>query len=302
MTVSIVGATGGAVPFTATATEFKIELVFINSGTASQDAAFVSAANRWMSILRGELTDVDFSLNPVAADACTTGQPLVNDVVDDLRVFVDIKAIDGPGGTLGQAGPCRLHADSNLPVLGFMEFDAADVANLEAVGDLIDVALHEMGHVLGIGTLWDLPFALVQNPSLPSSPGVDTYFSGPFARAAFNAVRTTYTGGEKVPVENLLEEGSGDVHWRESVLMNELMTPVLNGSQPNPLSALTTESLADLGYTVDSSQADTYSQAFTGPARLFYAGASEVDLRDDVYLGPLMVVNELGRVVRVVRQ
>ena len=110
-----------------------------------------------------------------------------------------------------------------------------------------------MGHVLGVWTLWDSPFALVQNPSLPSSPRVDTYFTGTFAIAAFDAAGgTSYTGGNKVPVENLLGVGSGDVHWRESVLMNELMTPVLNGSEPNPLSAITTQSLADLGYTVDS--------------------------------------------------
>ena len=302
VTVSIDGVSGGAVPFSATATDFQIELVFINNGTASQDAAFVSAADRWMSILRGELTDVDFSLNPVAADGCLTGQPVVNDVVDDLRVFVRIITIDGPGGTLGQAGPCSLHSDSNLPVLGFMEFDSADVANLEAAGDLIDVALHEMGHVLGIGTLWDSPFALVQDPSLPSSPGVDTYFTGTFAIAAFDAAGgTSYTGGNKVPVENLLGEGSGDVHWRESVLMNELMTPALNGSQPNPLSAITTQSLADLGYTVDSSQADAFSEAFAGPARLLYAGAPPLDLSNDAYLGRLLVVNSSGRVVRVLR-
>jgi len=302
VTVSIDGVSGGTAPFSATATDFQIELVFINNGTPSQDAAFVSAADRWMSILRGELTDVDFSLNPVAADACLTGQPVVNDVVDDLRVFVAIVTIDGPGGTLGQAGPCRLHSDSNLPVIGFMEFDSADVANLETAGDLIDVALHEMGHVLGFGTLWDSPFALVQNPSLPSSPGVDTYFTGTLAIAAFDATGgTSYTGGNKVPVENLLGEGSGDVHWRESVLMNELMTPVLNGSQPNPLSAITTQSLADLGYTVDSSQADAFSEAFAGPARLLYAGAPPLDLSHDAYLGRLLVVNASGRVVRVVR-
>jgi len=133
--VSIDGVNGGTAPFSATATDFQIELVFINNGTASQDAAFLSAADRWMSILRGWLTDVDFSLNPVAAGTCLTGQPVVNDVVDDLRIFVDIITIDGPGGTLGQAGPCSLHSDSNLPVLGFMEFDSADVANLEAAGD-----------------------------------------------------------------------------------------------------------------------------------------------------------------------
>jgi hypothetical protein len=83
--------------------------------------------------------------------------------------------------------------------------------------------------------------------------------------------------------------------------MNELMTPVLNGSEPNPLSAITTQSLADLGYTVDSSQADSFSEAFAGPARLLYAGAPPPDLSNDAYLGRLLIVNNSGRVVRVLR-
>jgi hypothetical protein len=35
-----------------------------------------------------------------------------------------------------------------------MSFDSADLANMEADGTLNDVITHEMGHVLGIGTVW----------------------------------------------------------------------------------------------------------------------------------------------------
>ena len=35
-----------------------------------------------------------------------------------------------------------------------MSFDTADLARMEADGSLTDVILHEMGHVLGFGTLW----------------------------------------------------------------------------------------------------------------------------------------------------
>ena len=41
-----------------------------------------------------------------------------------------------------------------LPVFGSVRLDAADVADLEANGRLFDVVLHELGHVLGVGTLW----------------------------------------------------------------------------------------------------------------------------------------------------
>ena len=41
-----------------------------------------------------------------------------------------------------------------LPYHGTMEFDTADLAAMEANGSLFFVIMHEMGHILGIGTLW----------------------------------------------------------------------------------------------------------------------------------------------------
>ena len=197
VTVSAVTNSGGEAAFSAVATEFNIELVFITNGTPSQNTAFLDAADRWMNILRGELVDIDFSSNPVPADMCILGQPAVSGTVDDLQIYVDIKPIDGPLGTLGQAGPCQIRSTSQLPVLGFMQLDAADVTRLEQAGDLLDVTLHEMGHVLGIGTLWG-NFDLLVNPSLPSNAGADTHFAGAAAIAAFDAAGgTAYTGAQR---------------------------------------------------------------------------------------------------------
>jgi len=36
-----------------------------------------------------------------------------------------------------------------------MSFDSADVANMIAGGSFLAVVLHEMGHVIGIGTQWN---------------------------------------------------------------------------------------------------------------------------------------------------
>ncbi len=165
-----------------------------------------------------------------------------------------------------------------------------------------------MGHVLGVGTLWPDSDTLVVNPSLPDNPGADTHFKGAAAIAAFNAAGgTAYIGG-KVPVENQLEEGSADSHWRESVLENELMTPVLQSGIANPLSAITTESLADLGNSVDSSGADAFTGTFSAPARLTAPGTSKsrsrggsrrtISLQNDTYRGPVEVVDRSGRVTR----
>jgi len=280
---------------------FDIELVFLDAGTASQEAAFAAAAERWARIITTDIADIDFSVQPILADDCAEGQPLVNDIVDDVRIYVKIERIDGPGGTLATAGPCVTRGLSMLPVLGSMRFDSEDLANLEDTGVLVNIVIHEMGHVLGIGTIWPR-FRLLVNPSLPSKANVDTHFAGPLAIAAFDdAGGTTYTGGAKVPVENTAEEGSADGHWRESVLGEEIMTPFFVRGQREPLSAITVESLADVGYRIDISQADAFSKVFTSPApapdpRLV------IDLRGDIRQGPTIEVDAKGRIVRVIRR
>ena len=43
-----------------------------------------------------------------------------------------------------------------LPYHGTMQFDAADVEDMFNNGTLLGVITHEIGHILGFGTLWDL--------------------------------------------------------------------------------------------------------------------------------------------------
>ena len=280
---------------------FGIELVFLDAGTPSQEAAFQSAAERWASIITTDIADIDFSVRPILADACAEGQPLVNDIVDDVRIYIKIERIDGPGGTVANAGPCVTRGLSMLPVLGSMRFDSEDLANLEDTGVLVNIVIHEMGHVLGIGTIWPL-FKLLVNPSVPSNANADTHFAGPLAITAFDdAGGTTYTGGAKVPVENTGEEGSADGHWRESVLAEEIMTPFFVLGLPQPLSAITVESLADVGYRIDISQADAFRKVFTSPAPA-PDPRSVIDLRGDIRQGPIIEVDAKGRIIRVIRR
>ena len=280
---------------------FNIEVVFLNHGSAAQDAAVLEAADRGMSLLPVDITDSDFSAQPLAAGSCAPGQPEVNEIVDDLRIYVIIDSIDGAGKTLAQASPCVTRGLGHLPILGFMQFDSTDLTTLDERGDLLPVVLHEMGHVLGFGTVWPLT-DYVHNPSLPSNAGADTYFDGPAAVAAFDAAGgTSYTRGQKVPVENSADEGSADSHWRESALTRELMTPFFNSGRTNPLSAITVKSLADLGYQVDASGADPFTGSFTAPSPAPGMSGPTVDLSGDVPGRPLLRVDQKGRVVAVRR-
>jgi len=281
---------------------YNIELAFIHHGTTAQDAVFQQAADDWMQIIPGDISDFDFSSTPLSANTCIQGQPLVDGTVDDLRIYVDIDSIDGPGNTLAQAAPCIVRGLGELPVIGIMQFDSADMDVLSSRGELLPVVKHEMGHVLGIGTIWDL-LGLLHNPSLPASAGVDTYFSGERAVAAFDAAggATTYTLGNKVPVENSAKAGSADGHWRESVLHTELMTPTFQSGQQNPLSAISIESLADLGYTVDVTKAEPFSAVYQAPSRVTGPGGV-IDLSGDIRPGPIYVVDPKGRLRKVMRR
>ena len=66
-------------------------------------------------------------------------------VVDHLIIFAEPIGIDGAGGILARAGFCATIDD--LAAIGGMQFDNADLDNLEGQGTLEDVILHEMGHV-----------------------------------------------------------------------------------------------------------------------------------------------------------
>jgi PKD repeat protein len=262
--------------------------------TASQRTVVDNAAARWESFITADLASA--ALIRAASSCGGATVPALNETVDDLVIYLEFIPIDGAGGVLGSAGPCRIRGSGSLPLLGGMKFDTADLANLEAQGRLEDVIVHEMGHVLGIGTLWNM-FGLLNDPTNPSpEPINDTWFSGTAATAAFNSIGGTgYSGGAIVPLENdnvTYSAGSLNGHWRESVFSNELMSPAI-GFGANPLSVVTSESLSDLGYAVNSSGADVFTLSFS----LVDSDQQPVlRLVDDIWQGPIEIVDAQGRV------
>jgi hypothetical protein len=202
--------------------------------TASQATIFERAADRWEEVIVGDLPDATYG----------------GVYVDDLLIDASAVPIDGPYGILGSAGPDYVRAGSLLPIHGVMEFDTADLARLEADGSLFYTVVHEIGHVLGIGTLWE-PLGL-----LTGAGGTDPRFVGPRATAEYNAIFGRAEAG--VPVENTGGAGTRDGHWRESVFDQEVMTGWLDAGV-NPLSRITIASLADLGYVVDLTVADPFA-------------------------------------------
>jgi hypothetical protein len=86
------------------------------------------------------------------------------------------------------------------------------------------------------------------------------------------------------------------------VLDAELMTPGFNGGRRNPLSAITIQSLADLGYTVDVTQAEPFAAVYQAPGPEGAEPGRFIDLGGDVRLGPIVTVAPKGRAREVERR
>ena len=241
---------------------FDIDVVFVGTEpSATFKQAFRDAADRWEEIITRSLPDIDFSNQALAANRCTVGQPEVTDTVDDLRIYAKVTEIDDEGGTLAVASVCVRRLSSTLPVVSKVIVDSDDAA-VRTNDDLKSIILHEIGHTLGIGTLW-YHHDLLQKPALDPDDeeyelAPDTHFTGPLTTAAFDAAGGLDYADNKVPVHNSGGSGSADSHWRESVFDNELMSPQISSGQTEPLSAITVRSLADMGYVVDVGEADSY--------------------------------------------
>ena len=255
---------GEPVRFVATTISgpFNIVVRFLDDPTFEQALAFAQAEVRWEQIIRGDLENGSVD---VPEGTCGTGTPAINEVVDDILILVSFRNLDGPGNVLAQAGPCLIRDANNdnqfqvgdLPGVGVMAFDAEDLDFVEQNDVLGAVVLHEMGHVLGIGSLWT-DMGLLADPARGGAAGADPHFTGGKALAAFDAVGGTAYADAKVPVENTGGAGTVDSHWRESVFDAELMTGFVDLSS-NPLSAVTAASLTDQGYQVDPNKVDTYT-------------------------------------------
>jgi hypothetical protein len=224
--------------FNVQVSEFDIQLIFSDDNfTSSQRAAIRQAADRWQQVIVGDLPSV-------RVKGLGT--------VDDLVIYVSASPIDGVDNVLAQAGPNALRRRGSLPYLGSMNFDPADLSSVEASGKLFDLALHEMGHVLGFGTIWSI------KKLLAGAGSTDPGFTGKDAIAEYRNI--FYVDAVQVPVENTGPAGTRDAHWRLSVFGNELMVGWLTYNASTSLSRITVASFADLGYVVNMNAADPYAK------------------------------------------
>ncbi len=262
---------------------FTIDVRFVGQADERAVAVIGRAAARWTAAIGADLPDAIVSM---PAGSCYDGQLATTEVIDDLLIFVRVVDIDGYGGVLARAGPCFIRGESGLPLVGVIELDRADLGRDQQI--ILDVVTHEMGHVLGIGTLWPLR-SLVHDRD-----GDDPRFLGSVAQTAYQEL-----GGsdELVPLENTGGTGTRGSHWRETTFRTELMTGWINAGV-NPLSRITIASLRDLGYQIHMGAADPYSLPRSAVATARLVGGSGVAMQDEL-IAPRFTVDSAGRTRRI---
>lgn len=225
--------------FTETESPFNIDLVFLDSFTEEEQEVWHDAAKRWEAAIQTELPDYTFP----DAWSGTCGDHWMDipagERIEGLRIYVvKFGETRFDQGTGGFGAPVALGSDS-LPFIGCIGIKTRATFSLQR---LRYIALHEIAHVLGIGTIWF-------NKGMLRELNGDTHFPGPKAIAAFDQAGGTDYQGAKVPTER---DGT---HWRTSALSGELMSTF---ALDPVISAITLQALSDLGYLVDLSAANPY--------------------------------------------
>ncbi|WP_435807439.1 leishmanolysin-related zinc metalloendopeptidase [Shewanella psychromarinicola] len=212
-------------------THAGIITIDINQGaglTNSQFSIFDEAATLWANIITGTQSVLDINLNIDASG-------------------IDI---DGVSGKLGQASPTHGMTDSTFAyaIQGFMEFDIADLDNLENNNSLFDVIFHEIAHVIGFGTLWNTnSFGGIFTGTQSIYNANSGQYTGMFALAEYR--KEFDANALFIPIELDGGPGTANGHWDETWAggSSDIMTGYLGSIAT--LSRTTIASFADIGYT-----------------------------------------------------
>jgi len=243
---------GAAGKYNVTVTFSGVTSTATGGWTTALQNTFIASANRISAMIVGDVPDVTIN----------------GKKVDDISITASLKAIDGVGGILGQAGPTALRSSSLLPATATMQFDSADAQSYLNAGLFDEIVTHEMLHSVGFGSIWSYK-GLTSGMSFIGKNAVQAYNSLVDQYSAAHGGSLTLADGvtltkDLVPLETHGGSGTAGSHWAENVFDSELMTGYIdtssvNGSVADPLSTVTVASLKDLGYsTASTSPTDAY--------------------------------------------
>jgi hypothetical protein len=225
----------------------------------NEDIAFFEAARlKWTSAITGDLSSVRIGLLRKLQRSKCGGYPI--NTIDDVYVCAVYEEIDGPYGVLGYAGPSYTRSGSGIPAEGELVLDAFDVGRLRNDGRLSNVIAHEIGHIIGVGSLWRNQGLVENNPNAR-----DGESRCPYVGRKANSEYQQISGCPAAPTENNGGAGTACSHWDNDCMRDELMTG-FSSSGPSPMSRVTIGSLEDFGYRVNYSAADEYNITNLNPS------------------------------------
>ncbi|MGD2069515.1 MAG: putative Ig domain-containing protein, partial [Gemmatimonadota bacterium] len=272
-------------------------------------AAVEDALARWEQVITGDFPDVSYPPGYWSAGACGGNARALNgEGFDDMLVMLNLANIDGGGGTLGSAGPCSVRVGAggspNLATaFGRLTLDTSDLGSLDAL-QTFALVFHEVGHIVGIGTLWETSSFFGGSDLISGSDGPDPRYEGAGGNAEFTG---TLGGGSegaaKAPIEADGGSGTAYGHWDEGEFDHEMMTGYLEpAGRPIPISSMTIAAVGDFAYTVNLGAADDYAVPACAPACAPPAGASGVRpsgaiALDDIRRGPIAAELPSGEVL-----
>ena len=245
---------------------FNIQLVFAPDIIEEDRQVFQDAARRWEEVIIGDLSDEEIT-NSVGSE--WMDQVIKeNPVIDDLLVFVAYNTEPyGPAAFAIQRWNRPQGDDVNLCAVGEIQFapelrtDEIKYGGEIARPNILvyNIALHEIGHLVGIGSggRWDELLRQITDPSLYEDilnnkvlPN-DTHWLGPQAIAAYDDLGGEGYQGKKVPVWQLIP-----IHWRG--LSRDTMSALGLDEEirsKEVISTVSAAALADMGHEIDFSQA-----------------------------------------------
>ena len=228
---------------------FDIDLVLLDGErplTEVHKTLIRLAAQRWEAMIVGNLPDMSFRSEPVNEYSPFLGaQVRISDVVDDVRVLFRVKTLDN--NTAGSTWVSWVRREGQLPIVAELVIDP-DYLDADYFYDLV---LHEMGHCLGFGSVWN-DLDLLKRPS--RSGFSDPYFGGIIAQGTYLDLLGWPDDweGKFPPVQG----GGDDSHWQTAVFGDELMVRGWVSPYNATISSLTLASMSDLGYEINWYAAD----------------------------------------------
>ncbi len=237
-------------------TAFNIRMVISPNISVNHYAGIYRAVTRWQKIINGSLPAPETVSRKRLLEKCNIHINETEMVIDDIVIFIRTKEIDGPWGTVGSASWCVLD-NNNMPRVGFIIIDSDDIDRYARLRLMEALMVHEIGHSLGIGTIWEIKNSqgkYIRQWVTPETKSTPWFFERPNAQLAESEL-TENPLGPFPQVEDVGGDGSARCHWKYEKYPGEVMTQGMHYGKP-VVSILTIRSLADLGYEVDVTQAD----------------------------------------------